>query len=871
MSDDRRGARVGPVTAADFAAGRWRARWVWHRRTPLGLLANGEPVLDAAEARGWVLLRRTFDLDAVPDRVPARATADARYELWVNGREVGRGPVRSHPQLLHYDLYDLAPLLRTGANTIAVLARHYGDPTPWWMPSTPTYGLGGGAFTFEADLGPTAGAGGSRPADHDRWLGTDASWRALDPGAWTPLPGQGIGAMAPEVCDGRLLPAGWHEPDFDDAAWPAATELSTQHTGWTGDHRPPSHPYGPLLPRPIPQLSGEIRRGLIVVCGHAPDGDRPRHDDPVHQVGDDERAVVRRDRLPQPEPSIEIGWSAATPAGAWVVTVDLGEQVSGLVAVELDAPAGTVVDVKAAEQVDGNGRLEALQQHSGFRYVCRGSHDRYRTFDPIGGRFLALAIRSTGPVHVRSVEVHERLFPRITATAGHHPGRATPPEAPTFRCSDPLLDDIWRVGRRTVDLCSHDAYLDCPSREQRAWVGDSVVHQLVDLTTNPDWSLAGWNVELAGTPRPDGMLPMAVAGDFAWLDRTVIPDWALHWIHALWNLHRYTTDDARIDALLPVAEGILRWFDRYRGPDGLLHDVGSWVLIDWSAVSTAGTSGALNALWARALREFARMCADRGRHGPARWAHERVAEVWQAFEVFWDPGRAVYVDHLVEGVPRRPVSQHTNAAAIVAGLVPDGRRAALADTIVDRERLVHAAWLAPGREATLEGAGDMYAGFLYLVNGPDEPWWDVEAGIVAAQPFFRYVVHDAVVEAGRADRIPSLCRDWAVLLDRSATTWSEVWYGGSHCHGWCATPTRDLVQHVLGVQPAAPGFGRVAVAPALGDLDWAEGSAPTPAGLVHVRVEADRVEIDTPLPAEVRLPGSVDVHAVGIGHHVIDR
>jgi hypothetical protein len=107
-------------------------------------------------------------------------------------------------------------------------------------------------------------------------------------------------------------------------------------------------------------------------------------------------------------------------------------------------------------------------------------------------------------------------------------------------CSDPLLDTIWRVGRRTVDLCSHDAYIDCPSREQRAWVGDSVVHQLVDLTTNADWALAAWNVELAAMPRADGMLPMAVAGDFASLDRTFIPDWALHWVHALWNLWRYT-------------------------------------------------------------------------------------------------------------------------------------------------------------------------------------------------------------------------------------------------------------------------------------------------------------------------------------------
>ena len=50
---------------------------------------------------------------------------------------------------------------------------------------------------------------------------------------------------------------------------------------------------------------------------------------------------------------------------------------------------------------------------------------------------------------------------------------------------------------RSVDLTTQDAYLDCPTREQRAWTGDSVVHQSVDLVANPDWSLARWHPQLA--------------------------------------------------------------------------------------------------------------------------------------------------------------------------------------------------------------------------------------------------------------------------------------------------------------------------------------------------------------------------------------
>ncbi|NTW20439.1 MAG: hypothetical protein HGA42_12940, partial [Nostocales cyanobacterium W4_Combined_metabat2_030] len=42
------------------------------------------------------------------------------------------------------------------------------------------------------------------------------------------------------------------------------------------------------------------------------------------------------------------------------------------------------------------------------------------------------------------------------------------------RSDDPGLDALYRAGVRTVQLNSLDSYIDCPTREQRAWVGDAV-------------------------------------------------------------------------------------------------------------------------------------------------------------------------------------------------------------------------------------------------------------------------------------------------------------------------------------------------------------------------------------------------------------
>ena len=149
---------------------------------------------------------------------------------------------------------------------------------------------------------------------------------------------------------------------------------------------------------------------------------------------------------------------------------------------------------------------------------------------------------------------------------------------------------------------------------------------------------------------------MAPASDFWADDRTFVPDWSLHWVRSLHNLYRYTGDAALVADLAPVAERTLRWFESYLGADGLLHDVSGWVLLDWASVYANGTSSTLNALWARALEDLADIATWLGNDGTADWARRRRAGVAAGFDAFYDPDRAVYVDHLVGGTraPRPP-------------------------------------------------------------------------------------------------------------------------------------------------------------------------------------------------------------------------
>jgi len=59
----------------------------------------------------------------------------------------------------------------------------------------------------------------------------------------------------------------------------------------------------------------------------------------------------------------------------------------------------------------------------------------------------------------------------------------------------------------------------------------------------------------------------------------------------------------------------------------------------------------------------------------------------------------------------------------------------------------------------------------------------------------------------------------------------------SLCHGWASGPTSWLSEHVLGVSVLEPGCKTIKIQPHLGDLAWAEGTFPTPMGVVKIRHE----------------------------------
>ncbi len=756
----------------------WEASWIWSR---------GEE----RPRNSFLYLRRSFEVPAAVRSARARVSADSRYRLYVNGRYVGRGPPRSVPPWQYYDVYDLSGELRRGVNVVAALVHHYGE-------STGQYILGRGGFIFQMEVEL---AGGGRLL-----VKTDRTWRVARARAWrqdTPRINGALGFV--EVYDAREEPLGWKDVDFDDSAWEEPVVIAD------GERTtPPVRPWLKMVPRDIPPLlEAEVFPVSVVEVGEVPDQE-PRwleETGVAEQMAMDIHLPLRAGRVKNVEallreegaavienPSDSVEGPFEGLRNVYVV-VDFGREVTGHPRVTLEGVAGAILDVGYSERLI-SGRLPPILQGVRYadRYVMRDGPQTWEVFEMKGLRYMQLVFRNLyGPVRVRSVSLNFSSYP-----VG---GRGS------FRCSDDLLNRIWEVSRYSLQLCMHDAYVDCPWREQQQWVGDARVQALVNYAAYGDTRLVAKLLrQVAQAQREDGMTTStaasrgSTAGGF-------LADYCLAWVMMIGDYHLYTGDEGPVRELYPHVVRALAWFKGRLDGHGLLNEVPRF-LIDWANLDRRGENTALNCLYLNALRAAADMARTVGEEDQAAEWEGLATRVGEGINRrLWSAERGVYVDCSVEGELSDRVSQHANALALLYDVAPPERHQGILSQVLDGGR-----------------------------------------GVVETEPFFTHYLLGALFRVGEDRRAVDLIRQkWGSMVARGATTTWEEWnYWGtkrsgrwiprprSLCHAWGASPAYQLSSEVLGVRPTRPGFREFSLKPKTVDLRWAKGVFPSPRGDIPV-------------------------------------
>jgi alpha-L-rhamnosidase len=369
------------MSTADFPGVRWRGHWVAPDVPEFVIdpTSVGSDLPPAEFSRAQ--FRRVFDVEDLPPRIPLRLSADSRYVLWVNGAEVGRGPIRSQPRRLRYDEYDIAAYLRPGRNVVAVLVTYYGHPNSFWQPAASSGVMGRDAqLVLEARVG-------------EDWLVTDGRWRVLRSRAWRGLgAGQALEGVPIELLDARELDPAWVETEFDDSSWVAATVLKASHDGALGESRPPVDPYGAMLPRDIGMLGGpRVVAPSMTLQSASAVPDLPDH--PAERL-------VRQLREAGDKRTVQLPLTVARDQDAvTLVTVNFGRIVAGHVELEVEAPPGVRLDMFYQESADYDavaGPVDSAPRSSAS-YTTRGFADHYKAVDINGLRQIFLMIPARSP------------------------------------------------------------------------------------------------------------------------------------------------------------------------------------------------------------------------------------------------------------------------------------------------------------------------------------------------------------------------------------------------------------------------------------------------------------------------------------------
>ncbi|MHA6480784.1 family 78 glycoside hydrolase catalytic domain [Paenibacillus sp. strain BS8-2] len=199
----------------------WHANWIW----------GGN---ESSPRNEWRCFRKSFQPLEEVGQAKLRISADSRYVLYVNGKQAGRGPVRSWTTSWSYDEYEIGHLLEPGKeNVIAVLVLHYGI-------STFQYVRARGGLLLQLDY-PNGDV-------EDGGVTTDHSWKtAVHQGYDTNSSRISCQMGFTEIVDARLWDERWVSAGYDDSAWEAATVIGEAGV----------EPWGALVPRDIPFLTEE--------------------------------------------------------------------------------------------------------------------------------------------------------------------------------------------------------------------------------------------------------------------------------------------------------------------------------------------------------------------------------------------------------------------------------------------------------------------------------------------------------------------------------------------------------------------------------------------------------------------------------------
>ncbi|MEE9439951.1 MAG: alpha-L-rhamnosidase N-terminal domain-containing protein [Saprospiraceae bacterium] len=511
----------------------WGAQWITHPTAP-------------TMEYGVFLYRRTFELTIRPKSFVIYISADNRYRLSVNGKQVSTGPARGDINNWRYETVDIAKYLTQGKNIIAAEVINFGEFRHAAQTSFQT------AFILQGHEDNVVNIN-TKPNEnwkihHD--LGYD----------YTPITSDSVGgyyAAGPgDILYADKHPWNWKQKMFDDSSWATPRAATVEFAVGRG------FLFGStwyLVPRAIPKMTNIPT--------------------PITKV-------VRSEGILLPKNIFTNDKSVTIPAHSTVsILLDQGHHTIGHPELVFSKGKNAKIKITYAESLFYKASKE-YSAHGGWKKGHRNEdYDKKEIkgyFDvvyPDGGTnrmYAPIAMRTYRFIQFNITTDKEALV------LDNYQGIYTAypfEELSSFTTTDDTLNKIWDVAWRTLRNSSVETFVD-PYYEQLQYIGDSRIQAMVALYVANDDVL----MKKAIKSFDDSRLPMGLtASRFPSYIVQVIPTYSLLWIGIMNDFYMYRDDTAYLEQYIPGMLTVLDWFERHIDETGMLGNLEWWNFTDWTA------------------------------------------------------------------------------------------------------------------------------------------------------------------------------------------------------------------------------------------------------------------------------------------------
>jgi hypothetical protein len=723
----------------------------------------------------------------VADRstVTIHVSADQRYELWLDGHLVGRGPERGDQLNWFFETYELC--LEPGAH--ALVARVWTlELLPGLAPAAQVAVRHGFLLAAEAPFGDLFSTG---VATWDACTVTGYAFRTMPP--------HGAGHLAGGTVqiDAKKYPWGIEHGKSSRFTPAKVVERAAE---WVGNNA-----WGELLghrltPAVLPAMLDRIVSGIRVRHADAPES------------SDTENTLVEATACLDAEVrSLQAVLDAEQPLlieanARRRFILDLGDYYCAYPELTVSGGDGARVRLQWAESLylptasGGAGESQKGQRDSvdGKRFLGRGDEllpdggeaRTLRTLWWCAGRYLELLVE-TGPQPIRI----DRLVLRET----RYPLELAAP----LEIADDRFEGTRAILWRTLEVCSHETYMDCPYYEQLQYTGDTRVEALVTLACSGDDRLPKKAVRLYGASLLGNGLTQS---RYPASQRQVIPQFSLFWVAMVYDYALWRGDRSFLRPLLPKVRVVLDTFLTQIDSSGLLRVPEGWSWCDWVEGWPVGTPpadaegrSAINALQLVMVLGHA-VKLERWIGEPElaqRWERHRRELMARINDVFWSASRGLYADT----VDHSTFSEHAQCYAVLTGLLEAERRDAIARGL------------------------------------RTEP-------LTRATFYFEHYLFETYRSLGMVDLMLERYGEFYKFQELGlATALEKPDPSRSDCHAWASHPLLHVLTSILGIRPHGFGFERVHICPNLAGLREARGAVPHPKGLIRVELRQNGARV----------------------------